>query len=60
MHHNNGGIRHSYKAKHNLKRKNQVIILMITDGEKWHCLALKKLSVLLRGITLNNVAYFCC
>ena len=28
---------------------------MITnDGEKWHYLAVKKLSVLLRGITSNN------
>ena len=27
---------------------------MITVGEKWHYLAVKKLSVLLRGITGNN------
>ena len=26
-------IRHAYKSKHNLKRKNQVIFLMITDGK---------------------------
>ena len=32
---------HIYKSKHNLKRKNQVIPLMITDGEKWHYLAVK-------------------
>ena len=33
-------IRHSYKSKHNLKRENQVILLMITaDGEKWQALS---------------------
>ena len=35
-------IRHAYKSKHNLKRKNQVILLMTNDGEKWHYLAVKK------------------
>ena len=27
---------------------------MITDGEKWHYLAAKKLSALIRGITSNH------
>ena len=27
-------IRHAYKSKYNLKRENQVILLMITNGEK--------------------------
>ena len=36
MPHNTNGIRHAYKSKHNFKRKNQVILLVITDGEKWH------------------------
>ena len=31
----------AYKSKYNHKRDNQVILLMITDGEKWHYLALK-------------------
>ena len=39
--HNTEEIRHAYKSKHNLKRENQVILVMITDGEKWHYLALK-------------------
>ena len=30
-----------YKSKHNHTRKNQVVLLMITDGEKWHYTALK-------------------
>ena len=29
------------KSKYNLNRENQVILLMITDGEKWHYLAVK-------------------
>ena len=31
---------------------------MITDGEKWHYLAVKKLSALLKGITSNHVGTF--
>ena len=44
-------IRHAYKSKYNLKRENQVILLTINDGEKWHYLAVKQLPALLRGIT---------
>ena len=36
-----------YKSKYNLTRENQVILLMITDGEKWHYLAVKSLSAFL-------------
>ena len=35
----------------NLGRENQVILLMITVGKKWHYLAVKRLSALLNGIT---------
>ena len=31
---NTEGVRHAYKSKHNLKRENQVIPLVITDGKK--------------------------
>ena len=31
---------------------------MITDGEKWHYLSVKKLSTLLRGIKPNHVGDF--
>ena len=31
--HNTEEIRHAYKSKRNLKRKNQVILLMIADGK---------------------------
>ena len=47
-------IKHTYNSKYNLNRENQVILLMITDGEKWHYLAIKSLSALFRGITSNN------
>ena len=33
---------------------------MITDGTKWHYLALKSLSALLRGITSNHNRDFYC
>ena len=32
--HNTEEIRHKYKSKHNSERDNQVILLIITDGEK--------------------------
>ena len=47
-------------SKYNNKRGNQVILLMITDNEKWHYLAVKSISRLLRGITSNHVGDFYC
>ena len=44
-------IRHAYQSKHNLNSENQVTLLMITDGEKWHYLAVKRLSCLFRRKT---------
>ena len=53
-------IRHAYKSKYNLEHKNQVILLMISRGEKWHYLAVGSLSVLLKGVTLNhNGDHYC-
>ena len=52
--HNTEKIRHAYKSKYNLTRETQVILLTITDGEKWHYLAVKSLSALFREITGNN------
>ena len=48
------------KSKHNLTREKQVILLMITDGEKWHYIAVTRLSGLLRGVTGNNNGDFYC
>ena len=71
--HNTKTIRLAYKSKYNRKRENQVVLLMITDGKKWHYLALKSvrttngynrpvrsLSRLLRGITSNHIGDFYC
>ena len=57
----------AYKSKYKRKRKNWVVLLMITNGKKWHYLALKgvptpngynrpikRLSRLLRGTTSNH------
>ena len=57
----------AYKSKYNCKHENQVVLIMITNGEKWHNIALKSvgttggfnrpirsLSRLFRGITANN------
>ena len=60
MPYNTEKIRLAYKSKHNFKHENQVILLMITDGKKWHYLAVKSLSALLRGITSNHVGDFHC
>ena len=58
--HKTGKISLAYKAKHNLTRGKQVILLMITDGEKWHYTAITRLSGLLRGITSNHNGDFYC
>ena len=48
-------IKQAYISKHNDERDNQVNLLMITDGtSNWHYLALKRISGLLRGTTLNH------
>ena len=62
-----------YKSKYNRKRENQVTLLMISNGEKRHYLALKSISTtneynrpirslsrLLRGITSNHNRDFYC
>ena len=48
---------HAYKSKHNL---NQIILLIITDDEKWHFLAVKSFSALFRGITWKHNKDFYC
>ena len=50
----------AYKSKHNLTREKQVILLIISNGENWHYLAIKNLSRLLRGRTSNHDGDFYC
>ena len=56
--HNTEEIRPEYKSKYSIKCKFQVNLLMITDGNKWHYLAITKLSVLLGGITSRIMETF--
>ena len=60
MPHNTEKLRHAYKSKYNLTRENQVILLTITDGEKWQYLAVKRLPALFRGITSKHDGDFYC
>ena len=53
--HNKEETRHPYVSKYNHKCKKQVFLLMITDdGKRWHYLAVRSLSALLRGISSSN------
>ena len=58
--HNTQITRVAYKSKQNFKPENQAILLMITDGKKWHYLTVKSLPALLKGISLNLVGDFYC
>ena len=50
----------AYESKNNLTQEKQIILLMISDGQKWHYLVVKNLSGLLRGITSNHKEDFYC
>ena len=58
--HNTKKIQLAYRSKNNLTCDKQVILLMITDGEKWHYLVAKNLPVLLKGITSTHMKDFYC
>ena len=73
MPHNTKTINLTYKSKYNRKRENQVVLLMITNGEPWHYIALKgvrtddgfnrpirSLSIIFRGITAYHHGDFYC
>ena len=51
-----------YVSKHNSTPEKHIILLMIANEEKerWHYLAVKKQSALLRGITSKHHGYFYC
>ena len=52
-------LRSAYNWKYNNKCKNQVILLMITDDEKWY-LTVKNCLHYFRGITSNHNGDFYC
>ena len=47
-------------SKHISNREKQLTYLMISNEEKWHYSAVKKLSALLRGITSKHHRDFYC
>ena len=71
--HNEKIINLAYKSKYNRKRENQVVLLMITNGEKWSYIALKSVRTddgynrpikslfrFFRGIKANHHVDFYC
>ena len=52
--HNTKKIQLAYRSKNNLTCDKQIILLMITDGEKWHYLVVKNVLGLLKGITSTH------
>ena len=57
--HNTKKIQLAYRSKNNLTCDKQIILLMITDGEKWHYLVVKNLRGLLKGIRSTHEKDFC-
>ena len=57
---NNEKISHASKWKYNKEHENQVTLLMIFDGNKWHYFVVKSLSPLLIAITSKHDWDFCC
>ena len=58
--HNTKKIQLAYRSKYNLTYDKQIILLMITDGKRWHYLVVKNLSGLFKGITSNHYDDFYC
>ena len=58
--HNTKKIQLAYRSKNNLTCNKPMILLMITDGEKWHYLVVKNLAGLLKGITSTHEKDFYC
>ena len=58
--HDTRKIQVAYKSKKYLTCSKQVILLMITDSEKWHYLTVKNLPRSLRGITFTHKEDFYC
>ena len=59
--HNEKEISHAYISKYNRKRKKQSVLLIVTDDcKRWHYLAAKSFSALLRRISSSNNGDFYC
>ena len=53
-------IRFAYRSEYKNKHEMQVNLLMITDGNKWHYLAIINLSAFLEGKLSNHHGDFYC
>ena len=58
--HNTKTIRVAYRSEYNHQRKKQVTLLMITDGKKWHYLAVINLPALFKEKLSNHHEDFYC
>ena len=47
----------AYKSEYNHKRKNQVILLMIIDGNKWDYLVVSNLSCLKENYQITQEVF---
>ena len=58
--HNTKTINVTYRSEYDNKRTKQVILLMITNGKKYHYLAVTNLSALLQRMSSNHQGDFHC
>ena len=58
--HNTKTVRVAYRSEYSNKCKKKVILLMITDGKKWHYLAVTNLSSLFKEKLSNHHEDFYC
>ena len=58
--HNTKTVRVAYRSEYSNKCKKKVILLMITDGKKWHYLAVTNLSALFKEKLSNQHEDFYC
>ena len=58
--HNTKTISVTYRSEYDNKRTKQVILLMITNGKKYHYLAVTNLSALLQRMSSNHKGDFHC
>ena len=58
--HNTKTISVTYRSEYDNKRTKQVILLMITNGKKYHYLAVTNLSALLQRMSSNHQGDFHC
>ena len=58
--HNTKTVRVAYRSEYSNKCKKKVILFMITDGKKWHYLAVTNLSALFKEKLSNHHEDFYC